>query len=127
MRRALAAIGIAAVLTISGCAADDGYPDATAQSMQEAVLAVTQASSTGNWDAAQLALDDAARRLAEAVAAGEISEERAAQIAAAITDVRDDLAALIAAELQETEPGNGNGNGNDKPPKEEKDKPGKKD
>ena len=130
MRHALAALGIAAVLTLSGCAATDGYPDATAQSMQEAVLAVTQASSTGEWTEAQLALDEAADRLANAVSAGEISEERAAEIAAAIAEVRADLDALIAAELLEQDTdgdddGN-NGNGNDDKDKD-KDKNGKDD
>ena len=127
MRRVLAALGIAAVLTLAGCAADDGYPDATAQSMQDAVLAVSLASSTGDWGAAQLALDEAAARLDTAVANGEISEERAAQIAAAISEVRADLATLIAAQLQENEDddgnnGNGNGEGSDKGPPEDKDK-----
>ena len=125
MRRALAALGIAAVLTLSGCAADDAYPDATAQSMQEAVLAVTQASATGDWAAAQFALDDAADRLANAVAAGEVSEDRAAEIAAAITAVRDDLDALIAAELlenEENDDNNGNGEGNNKDDDKDKDK-----
>ena len=126
MRRALAVLGIAAVLALSGCAAKDGYPDATAQSMQQAVLGVSQASSVGDWGAAQLALTDAEARLAAAVAAGEISEERAAMITAAIAEVRADLDALIAAQLEETEQDNGNGNGKpekpEKPPKEDKDK-----
>ena len=125
MRRAIAALGVAAVLVFSGCSADDGYSDATAQSMQEAVLAVTQASSDGDWEAAQHALDDAAARLDDAIAAGEISSERAAEIATAIAEVRADLLELITVQQQDSnedkddKPGNG-------PPDKDKDKDGKK-
>ncbi len=134
MRRALAALGLAAVLALSGCATDDGYPAATAQSLQEAVHAVTTASSIGDWATAQGALVEAETRLATALDNGEISEERAAEISLAMEAVRIDLEALIAAQLQENEEddGNGEGNGNgpppDKgPPDKDKDKDGKKD
>ena len=130
MRRALAAMAVAAILALSGCAADDGYTDAAAQSLQGAVLAVTQASSTGDWATAQAALDETATRLTAAVEAGDISEERAAEIIAAIAEVRADLDALIAAQENDTDSNNGNGPDGEGPPgQEDKDdkKDGKKD
>lgn len=139
MRRAFATIAVAAILALGGCAADDGYSDAAAQSLQEAVLAVTQASHEGDWVTAQERLDDAAARLAQALAAGEISEERAAEITAAIGAVREDLDALLAVQQQEQQDtqedndgpgnsdGNGNGNGPGKGDDDDKDKGGKKD
>lgn len=140
MRRAFATIAVAAILALGGCAADDGYSDAAAQSLQEAVLAVTQASHEGDWVTAQERLDDAAARLAQALAAGEISEERAAEITAAIGAVREDLDALLAVQQQQEQQdtqedndgpgnsdGNGNGNGPGKGDDDDKDKGGKKD
>jgi hypothetical protein len=135
MRRAFAAIAMAAVLALGGCAADDGYSDAAAHALQDGVFAVTQLSSQGDYAGALTALADTESRLAEALASGEISQERADEITAAIAGVRGNLNALIAQQQPVTDPGegdgnngNGNGNGNgNKPPKDDKDKPGKKD
>ena len=128
MRRALTAVMMAAVLVLGGCAADDGYSDAMAQSLQTTVSTVTQASSQGDWAGAQNALADLEAQVTAALDAGEITEERADEITAAIIAVRSELEDLIAAQ----QPDEGNGNGKDKPgkpPKDEddKDKPGKKD
>jgi hypothetical protein len=130
MRRLLAAAGVALVLALGGCASSEHYPEATVQSLQEGVLAVSQASAAGDWAGATVALDDVAARLAAALDAGEITDDRAHDIAVAIELVRTDLQNLIAqqqAPEEESGPGNGNGNGPpDKEEKEEKDKPGKK-
>ena len=125
MRRVISGVAVALVLLLGGCAATD-YPATTAQSLQEAVLAVSVASSNGDWSAAQIALDDASARRDTANAEGTMGDERATEIAAAIAEVRFDLATLILAQQPAPEEGNGNGNGPPDKKDDEKDKPGKK-
>jgi hypothetical protein len=121
VRRAIAAAALALVLALGGCSTGDEYPEATAQSLQEGVLAVSQASAAGDYAGASLALDDVAARLAAALQAGDITDERAREIAMAIELVRTDLQTLIAAQQPVVEEDTSPGKGPDKP------KPGKKD
>jgi hypothetical protein len=130
VKRAAVALALAVTLLLGGCAPTEDYPASTAQSLQQAVLAVSQASAAGDWAGAQAALDDAAARLAAAVDAGEIGQDRAMDISIAIDLVRADLQALIAAQQQleqQQDDGDGNEHGNDKPDKPDKPEKGGKD
>jgi hypothetical protein len=124
MIRRLFPIAIAAALVLSGCAADDDYPAATAQTLQAHVLEVTQSAASGDPAAALKRLDELVVVVKDALARETITAERHDSILSAIDLVRVDLEAAIAAieqEQQENEekPGKGPDKG-DKPPKEDK-------
>jgi len=115
------ALAIALALVASGCSATrSGYADRTVEAFREQVLTVTQASAAGDWAGASAALDRFVLAVEQALAGGEIDQQRHDAIMAAIDTTKAELAALIAGQQPTPAPspsdagngGNGSGNGN---------------
>jgi phage repressor protein C with HTH and peptisase S24 domain len=92
------------LLLVTGCAAtsDDLARDSGAQ-LQSMVVSVAETAATGDISAALAQLDALQVALDEARAQGEVSDERAATIQAALDLVRADLVALLPP-LPDSEP-----------------------
>jgi hypothetical protein len=83
---------LAAMVLISGCAPiDEDLSASTAEHLQTLVVSVAETAATGDAAAALLQLDALQQELDAAVAAGDVGDERAAAIRAAIDLVRADL------------------------------------
>lgn len=94
---AAACIMALAVAFLSGCTPTAPQISASAATgLQASVLAVTDAASAGNADAAVTDLNTLQAQLREATASGAVTAERTSRIQAAIDLVRADLAALRA-------------------------------
>ncbi|WP_353807953.1 hypothetical protein [Agromyces sp. SYSU T00194] len=134
----LAAAGL--VWALAGCAPQPALDDATGETLQAGVVEIAQRVDGGDASGALAQLDLFEEELQAAVDDGRISAEREAEVREAISLVRADLEATIAAEEEAaatpeatTEPapateadtgsedsnsgpgnnnGNGNGNGN---------------
>jgi len=99
MIRMLVPIGVVALaVTLVGCAPT--YSDATARTLQQQVLQVTEAAAAGDWATARGALDALSDEVEEARADGRIDDERLAEMDSAISAVSADLDASIAAEAE---------------------------
>jgi hypothetical protein len=106
MRAGAVAVVLAVGLGLSGCVA--GSVDITAETgeqLQSTVLAVADQAAAGDSAGALATLDALQARLDEAVAAGDVSAERAAAIQQAIDLVRADLQPVTTPEpVPEPEP-----------------------
>ena len=119
-RAGIPAVALALLVALAGCAATPSvdattsYDSATAQRLQDQVLAVSRDSAQGEWSSAAAGLDRLVASAQQAADAGLISSDRLAGILAAVASVRADLQAAIAATPSPTptKPGHGNGNGN---------------
>ncbi|KQQ10009.1 hypothetical protein [Rathayibacter sp. Leaf296] len=97
-RRAWPAAVVTAVLLLSGCsAADPSIDDATAQTLDDAVVAVAERASADDFAGALTELEALQAALAAALAAGTVTQERAASIQAEADVVRGDLEAAVGA------------------------------
>lgn len=91
---------VAATLLLGGCAGSDGYDDDTANALQARVLEVTEAA--GNDPASALArLADLDSAISDAVARGDLSDDRRDSIVSAMELVRGDLETAVAAKAAE--------------------------
>lgn len=90
-----AAVSVIATISLTSCAS--GYDEATKEDLRSHVVAVADASSAGDWQAALNGLDAMAVELADARAAGKVSEERFDTIVLAMELVRQDIDSAIAA------------------------------
>lgn len=92
------ALVVASALACAGCADDAPELDADrARTLQESVLAVTQAAAESRWSDAQGLVAQTREALDEGADAGEVSTARYRQIDAALDGVESDLAAAVAA------------------------------
>jgi hypothetical protein len=94
-RTLAAAVAVTATLILTSCAA--AYDEATKDNLREHVVAVAEASASGDWQAALNGLDVMAVELSDARSEGKVSEERFDTIALAMELVRQDIDAAIAA------------------------------
>lgn len=119
------AIAIAGILSLGSCAPTSDYGSEAALALQSRVLTVTESSAAGDYVGALTRLDELEVSLRDAFARGEVTQERFDSILAAITLVRADLEAAIAAKQDAEQtpapapapapgpPNGGNGNGNE--------------
>ncbi|GEL96455.1 hypothetical protein CTE05_00020 [Cellulomonas terrae] len=91
------AVVLAAVLVCAGCAGRPDLEADRAQTLQESVLAVTQAAGEARWADAQSLLLTTRTTLDDGVDAGEVSTTRYREIDAALDLVATELAAAQAA------------------------------
>ncbi|KQQ22241.1 hypothetical protein ASF48_03255 [Rathayibacter sp. Leaf299] len=97
-RRTWPAAVVTAVLLLSGCsAADPSIDDATAQTLDDAVVAVAERASADDFAGALTELEALQAALAAALTSGSVTQERAASIQAEVDVVRGDLEAATAA------------------------------
>ncbi|GAB3138026.1 mucin-associated surface protein [Marisediminicola antarctica] len=99
----LAATMLAVTLLLAGCASPAAYSEETAQDLQERVLAVTDAAASADYAAAQVRIDELRVAANDALARGELSEERHAAIVSALDLVESDIDAALAAEAAAAE------------------------
>ena len=93
---------LAAVLVLSGCSASDSsIDDATAQTLDDAVVAVAERASVDDFAGALTELDALQAALDAALEAGSVTAERASAVQAEIEVVRSDLAAAVPAPAPE--------------------------
>ena len=121
MRR-VSALLLAACLLLAGCAAspEKNYPSEVVATLQAGVLAVTEASASGDPAAAMDRLDELQATLLDANAKGTVTEARFTSISAAITLVRADLERVISAQVETSVPKeNGNSGKPEKPGKDD--------
>lgn len=100
-----AAVAIALVLAMSGCAPtapERVFTAAAAQELQAGVLAVSESASAGAWAEAAGALDELEAAAIAAYSRGDLSDTRFDAIMVAIGLVRNDLQAAIAETKGET-------------------------
>lgn len=91
------AVVLGAVLVCAGCADRPDLEPDRAQTLQESVLAVTQAAGEARWADAQTLLADTRADLDDGADAGEVSTPRYREIDAALDLVATELAAAQAA------------------------------
>lgn len=91
------AVVLGAVLVCAGCADRPDLEPDRAQTLQESVLAVTQAAGEARWADAQTLLADTRADLDAGADAGEVSTPRYREIDAALDLVATELAAAQAA------------------------------
>jgi predicted small secreted protein len=96
-RARIAAVLLAAALTLSGCA---GAP-APGQDLRTLVVETAEHAAGGDWAAASAAIDDLEARVIAARDAEGLSAADAEEILATIAAVRADLAALAAPPASE--------------------------
>lgn len=94
--KTLLAILLAAAV-LGGCAGGSDFKGNAASTLQQRVMAVSQAAAGTDYAAAATALDELSRDLDKAAAAGDVSPSRQASIRNAIDLVRADLAAKVPA------------------------------
>ncbi|KQY47422.1 hypothetical protein [Cellulomonas sp. Root137] len=99
-RAGWAALVVATALLCGSCAGSPELADDRAATLQQSVLAVSQAAAESRWADAQSLLAETRTALDVGANAGEVSTERYQQIDAALDQVASDLAAQqTAAEL----------------------------
>lgn len=101
-RRLTAALSGGAILLglLAGCAPTTAYDTATAERLQQHVLAVSDASAAGDWATTQTRLLELEASASTALARGEITQERFDAIMAALALVQADIDAAVAAAEQ---------------------------
>lgn len=120
--RRILPVVVAAALVLGGCAGQQSDYDATAaEHLQAEVLEVSDLSAAADYSSALLALVELEVSLKDALARGQLTQERYDSILAAAALVRTDLEAAIAAQTP-PEPEPEEPEEKEKPPKE---KPGK--
>ncbi|MEZ0448910.1 mucin-associated surface protein [Cellulomonas sp. ICMP 17802] len=92
MRRA-AGLALAAVLVLAGCGGSTDLAPDRAHTLQQTVLAVTQAAAESRWDDALAQLDEARTELDAGVDAGEVSTARYREVDAALDRVTAEITA----------------------------------
>ena len=100
MRRPIGwtALALGAALALGGCAGAADLDAERAATLQESVLAVTQAAAESRWADAQGLLSQTRTALDEGADAGEVSPARDRTIDAALDAVETDVGAALAAE-----------------------------
>ena len=93
----LTATMLAGTLLLSGCASPTVYSEETAQDLQQRVLAVTDAAAGADYPAAKVRIDELRAAANDALARGDISDERHAAIVSALDLVESDVDAALAA------------------------------
>ncbi|KRF31059.1 hypothetical protein [Yonghaparkia sp. Soil809] len=99
MRRRLGeALGAGAIVLalLAGCAQAPAYDPATAERLQQHVLAVSDASAAGDWATTTTRLLELEASASTALARGEITQERFDAIMSALALVRADIDAAVA-------------------------------
>jgi chromosome segregation ATPase len=96
----IAALGLAGLIGLSGCAQSPDYASSTAASLQRQVAAVTTDAAGQQYQQALDKLDDLQAAAARAQAAGKLPPKREASIGAAIGRVRRDLQSAVTAAQQ---------------------------
>ncbi|MDC7121110.1 hypothetical protein OMK64_06125 [Cellulomonas fimi] len=96
-RWAASALVATVLLGAAGCARPDVDAD-RARALQSDVLAVTQASAEGRYDAAAALLDRLRAEVEGGRSSGDLSSERYATLSAAIDDVATELEAAASAQ-----------------------------
>lgn len=101
-RRLTAALGGGALLVglLAGCAGAPAYDPATAERLQQHVLAVSDSSAAGDWATTQTRLLELEASASTALARGEITQERFDAIMSALALVQADVDAAVAAAEQ---------------------------
>lgn len=101
-RRLTAAFGGGALLVglLAGCAGAPAYEPATAERLQQHVLAVSDSSAAGDWATTQTRLLELEASASTALARGEITQERFDAIMSALALVQADVDAAVAAAEQ---------------------------
>ncbi len=99
----LTAALLSVTLLLAGCASPAAYSEETAQDLQQRVLAVTDAAASADYAAAQVRIDELRVAANDALARGELSEERHAAIVSALDLVESDIDAALAAEAAAAE------------------------
>ncbi|MET3769957.1 hypothetical protein ABIB15_002661 [Marisediminicola sp. UYEF4] len=100
---ALTATMLAVTLLLGGCASPAAYSEETAQDLQQRVLAVTDAAAAADYAAAQVRIDELRAAANDALAKGDLSEERHAAIVSALDLVESDISTALAAEAAAAE------------------------
>ena len=102
IRRLTAALGGGALLVglLAGCAGAPAYDPATAERLQQHVLAVSDSSAAGDWATTQTRLLELEASASTALARGEITQERFDAIMSALALVQADVDAAVAAAEQ---------------------------
>lgn len=95
MRKA-ACVWIAVAVVAAGCGGSPALPEAAAADLGGRVAAIRTAAASGNRPAAEAALAEFRRRVAELEQGGQVDGHRAAQILAAAAEVETQLALLPA-------------------------------
>lgn len=93
-------VAVAAALVmglLAGCAGQPAYNPETAERLQERVLAVSASTAESDWATASTRLLELEASASEALARGEITQERFEAIMSAVSLVRTDVDAAIAA------------------------------
>ena len=100
MMHRISAMVLATCILLSGCAASpvDTYTSQTADALQSGVIAVTDASASGDPASALARLDELQATLLDAYAKGTVVKSRFDSISAAIDLVRADLERAISAQ-----------------------------
>lgn len=99
----LSATVLAVALLLGGCASPAAYSEETAQDLQQRVLAVTDAAASSDFSAAQMRIDELRVAANDALARGDVSDERFAAITSALDLVETDVTAALAAEAAAAE------------------------
>lgn len=98
MRHAGTTIAVVVALAITGCAAgQSGFDEDVADRLQGEVLTVSQLAADADFAAAITALGELEVDVKDALARGELTNERSESILTAAALVRTDLEAAIAA------------------------------
>ncbi|MBF4461381.1 MULTISPECIES: hypothetical protein [unclassified Rathayibacter] len=98
MKRARVAAVLVSALMLAGCSASDPSIQAgTAQTLDDAVVAVAERAAADDYTGALRELDSLQSALDQAVAAATISAERASLVQARVDTVRADLEGAIGA------------------------------
>lgn len=94
---------LASVLVLSGCASTpQGIDEGTAQTLDNAVVAVAEKASADDYQGALTELARLQAALDSALAAGSVSSDRAQTVQVQVDVVRSDLEALIAGAAEPT-------------------------
>lgn len=94
----LTATMLTVTMLLGGCASPAAYSEETAQDLQQRVLAVTEAAAGADYSAAQVRIDELRVAANDALARGDVSDERHTAIMSALDLVESDIAAALAAE-----------------------------
>lgn len=91
---------LAATLLLAGCATPAPYSSATAQDLQQRVLAVSEAAAATDYPGTRMRSDELRVAADDALARGDISAERHSAIMSALDLVQADVDAVLAEEAR---------------------------